>query len=321
MDFGEPSSLLAGLVEAWEKHHAETVPRQSPSPKHPHVETLPFAGVLATVRATFQSYCGQVQESASCQMQSQNKDLHQQLQEACAELEQKQGRVMVVTSGSEHLRELKVQWQQEVRVAQAELERLLWITCSPSPEEEEEEVQNANISVQIEVPLTRVAPLSSIKDGQDALVQQEWLIKHVAIEQVQFLEVIHTHCAFLDTIIWSSLGIPLFEVDAGLEDLGKVPVKVSEHISSSSKIVKEFPGVIFRSIPKPLDQVANLTPIHTGVEDLLHLVVVLSINFNQRGRVMGLTRKSIEVVAFEELDMEDEVNTLHARREGKSVGM
>ncbi|KAG6869714.1 hypothetical protein C0995_001067 [Termitomyces sp. Mi166 len=106
-------------------------------------------------------------------MQSQNEDLYQQLQEAHAGLEQKWKRVMAATSGSECLRKSEVQLQQEARAAEAELKHLQWATHSLSPEEEEE-VQGTNVGVQTgkeEVPLTGVAPLTPIRDGQDTLVQ------------------------------------------------------------------------------------------------------------------------------------------------------
>ncbi|KAG6871369.1 hypothetical protein C0995_005373, partial [Termitomyces sp. Mi166 len=65
----------------------------------------------------------------------------------------------------------------------------------------------------------------------DTLVQQEWLIEHVAIKQAQFLEVIRTHCALLNMTTWSTGAIcdglvqfrhPIpFEVNMGLENLGQ----------------------------------------------------------------------------------------------------
>ncbi|KAG6892965.1 hypothetical protein C0995_001935, partial [Termitomyces sp. Mi166 len=85
----------------------------------------------------------------------------------------------------------------------------------------------------------------------------------------------------------------------------EVSVKVLECVSSSYKVVKGFSGVIFRSILKRPDQVVSFTQIHTRVEDLLYLIVIPSVNFDQRGRVMALIWESIRVVVFEESDVED----------------
>ncbi|KAG6859632.1 hypothetical protein C0995_006397 [Termitomyces sp. Mi166 len=54
---------------------------------------------------------------------------------------------------------------------------------------------------------TEIALSSLIGDGQKISVQQEWLIKHVAIEQAQFLEIIHTHHALINTTTWSTGAI------------------------------------------------------------------------------------------------------------------
>ncbi|KAG6871467.1 hypothetical protein C0995_004374 [Termitomyces sp. Mi166 len=108
----------------------------------------------------------------------------------------------------------------------------LFQECS---EEEEKKVWDANVGVQTEeneAPLIRVALSSPIRDGQDALVQQGWLIEHMAIEQA--LEVICTHHTLLNTTTQSTGAIHnglvqsrhpiLFEVNAELEDLGQAIV-------------------------------------------------------------------------------------------------
>ncbi|KAG6859719.1 hypothetical protein C0995_004998, partial [Termitomyces sp. Mi166 len=105
-------------------------------------------------------------------------------------------------------------------------------------EKEKEEVQGADVGVQTEeeeVLLTGVAPSTPIKDEQDTLVQQRWLIERVAIKGTisgtdTDSEVIHTHCALLNMTTQSNGAIHdglvqsehpiLFKVDVGLEDLG-----------------------------------------------------------------------------------------------------
>jgi len=88
-------------------------------------------------------------------------------------------------------------------------------------------------------------------------------------------------------------------------------VKPVEELGRIREMAKGFPGSVFNRPTFPVDQVLKLASIVTRVQNFFHFVLIGTVNFNRRWRVLGAAWNIVRVKGLQETHVKYGVD-LHA---------